>query len=107
MMGNGAGMPYATIAQSVFAILLGKEPAAVIPALRIEHRMAQLTGTYETYRGIETIAVINKGGLLYTKSTDPITTATTLTPTATHWPMRSRSRKKSTPSAIDTIGLMK
>ena len=80
MMGNGAGMPYATIAQSVFAILLGKEPAAVIPALQIESRMAQLTGTYATYRGIETIQVVNKGGLLYTEATDPITTATTLTP---------------------------
>jgi CubicO group peptidase (beta-lactamase class C family) len=80
MMGNGAGMPYATIFQSIFAILLGKEPAAVIPALQIEDRMAQLTGTYETYRGIETIRVINKGGLLYTEATDPVSTATTLTP---------------------------
>lgn len=80
MMGNGAGMPYATIAQSVFAILLGKVPAAVIPALQIESRMAQLTGRYETYRGIEPITVINKGGLLYTKATDPVTTTTTLTP---------------------------
>ncbi|MCB0128515.1 MAG: hypothetical protein KDE58_39895, partial [Caldilineaceae bacterium] len=74
------GMPYATIAQSVFAILLGKEPAAVIPALQIENRMEQLTGTYETYRGIETLKVVNKGGLLYTESTDPVSTATTLTP---------------------------
>ena len=80
MMGNGAGMPYATIFQSVFAILLGKDPAAVIPTLQIESRMAQLTGRYETYRGIETITVINKGGLLYTKATDPVTTTTTLTP---------------------------
>lgn len=80
MMGNGAGMPYATIAQSVFAILLGKEPAAVIPALLIENRMNQLTGTYETYRGIETVRVVNKGGLLYTEATDPITTVTTSTP---------------------------
>ena len=80
MMGNGAGMSYATIAQSVFALLLGKEPAAVMPTLQIEDRMAQLTGSYETYRGIETISVINQGGLLYTKATDPITRATTLTP---------------------------
>lgn len=80
MMGNGAGMPYATIAGSVFAILLGKEPAAAIPALQIESRMAKLTGTYKTYRGIETIKVVSKGGLLYTKATDPVTTATTLTP---------------------------
>lgn len=80
MMGNGAGMPYATIAQSVFALLLGKEPAAVLPALQIESRMAQLTGTYETYRGIETIRVINKGGLLYAEATDPVTTTTMLTP---------------------------
>lgn len=80
MMGNGAGMPYATIFQSVFAILLGKDPAAVIPALQIESRMAQLTGRYETYRGIEVIRVINQGGLLYTKATDPVSTTTTLTP---------------------------
>ncbi|MEZ4863872.1 MAG: serine hydrolase [Caldilineaceae bacterium] len=80
MMGNGAGMPYATIAGSVFAILLGKEPAAVIPALQIESRMDQLTGTYETYRGVEPIKVVNKGGLLYTEATDPVSTATTLTP---------------------------
>lgn len=80
MMGNGAGMPYATIFQSVFAILLGEEPATVIPALQIENRMDQLTGTYETYRGVETIQVVNKGGLLYTKVTDPVSSTTTLTP---------------------------
>ncbi|MEZ4657277.1 MAG: serine hydrolase [Caldilineaceae bacterium] len=80
MMGNGAGMPYATIAQSIFAILLGKEPAAVIPALQIESRMNQLTGTYETYRGIETISVVNKGGMLYAAAADPISATTIMTP---------------------------
>lgn len=80
MMGNGAGMPYATLAESVFAILLGQEPTDVIPALQIERRMDRLTGTYETYRGVETFTVLKKAGMLYTESTDPVTTATALTP---------------------------
>lgn len=80
MMGNGAGMPYGTIAGGVFALLLGKEPAEAVPALRIERRMEQLTGTYATYRGVETLTVLNKNGMLYAEQADPFTAATTLTP---------------------------
>ncbi|MEZ4679901.1 MAG: serine hydrolase [Caldilineaceae bacterium] len=112
MMGNGAGMPYATIFQSVFAILLGKEPAAVIPALQIEHRMAQLTGTFETYRGIETIKVVNKGGLLYPEVTDPVTPTTTVTPlipedptlTSTHFYTLSNGVKSPVEFWVDAQG---
>lgn len=80
MMGNGAGMPYDTISQGIFAILLGKEPANVIPTLQTEARMKQLTGTYQTYREIETITVVNKGGMLYLEQSDEVMSTTSSTP---------------------------
>ncbi len=39
MMGNSSGMPYSEIAESVFALLVGKDPMQAIPALKIKARM--------------------------------------------------------------------
>ena len=80
MMGNSSGIPYSTIAQSVFALMLNKVPIQVIPALRIKDKMMRLTGTYQTYRGLETIHVVNQRGMLYTEYRSPLTPATSLTP---------------------------
>jgi CubicO group peptidase (beta-lactamase class C family) len=73
MMGNASGMSYAPIAESLFALLLGQEPEAVIPALRIRRQLGQLVGRYQTYRGIEQLEVLEKGGMLYLKSTSRLT----------------------------------
>ena len=80
MMGNSSGMPYATIAESVFALLLEKIPADVIPAMKIKDRLEHLTGIYKIYRGLETIRVVNRQGMLYTEYKSPLTLATSLTP---------------------------
>jgi len=80
MMGNTSGMDYATIAESVLAILMGKDPAEEIPGLYIRERMKRLTGSYEVYRGLERLKVVSKGGLLYLEVKSPRTERTTLTP---------------------------
>jgi CubicO group peptidase (beta-lactamase class C family) len=80
MMGNSSGMDYATIAESVFAILLGRDPEEAIPGLYIRERMKRLMGSYEVYRGLERLKVVSRGGLLHLETTSPRTEATTLTP---------------------------
>jgi CubicO group peptidase (beta-lactamase class C family) len=80
MMGNSSGMDYATIAESVFAILMGKRPEDSIPALLIRERMQRLQGSYEVYRGLERLKVVSRGGLLYLEEESPWTEQKTLTP---------------------------
>lgn len=73
-------MDYSTIAESIFALPMGKEPANVIPALAIRERMQRLTGSYEVYRGLEKLKVVSRGGLLHLEVTSPRTGKTNLTP---------------------------
>jgi CubicO group peptidase (beta-lactamase class C family) len=80
MMGNSSGMDYATIAESVLAILMGEDPAEALPGLYIRERMKRLTGSYEVYRGIERLKVVNRGGLLYLEEKSRRTEKTSLTP---------------------------
>jgi CubicO group peptidase (beta-lactamase class C family) len=80
MMGNSAGMSYPAIAESVFAILMGMDPVDVIPALVIRERMQRLTGSYEVYRGLERLKVVNRGGLLHLEVTSQRTERKTYTP---------------------------
>jgi CubicO group peptidase (beta-lactamase class C family) len=65
MMGNGPGMSYGTIAETVFALMLGRDPDEALPANGIRTRMDRLLGSYATYRGLETLKVYKRGGLLY------------------------------------------
>ena len=80
MMGNSSGMSYETIAESLLAILMGKDPAEAVPALKIRQRMNRLQGSYEVYRGLERLRVVNKGGLLHLEETSRRTGRTTATP---------------------------
>ncbi len=80
MMGNSSGMDYATIAESVLAILMGKDPSEAIPGLYIRERMQRLMGSYEVYRGLERLKVVSRGGLLYLEEKSPRTEKTNLTP---------------------------
>ncbi|MEM7501178.1 MAG: serine hydrolase [Pseudomonadota bacterium] len=70
MMGNGGGMSYAPIAESIFAILLGETPENVIPALYIPRRMERLTGSYSTYRDVQRVDVVKDGGTLWLRYDD-------------------------------------
>jgi CubicO group peptidase (beta-lactamase class C family) len=87
MMGNSSGMSYSIIAESVFAILMGIDPGEAIPALVIRERMQRLMGSYETYRGLENLKVVNRGGLLYLEEKSRRTDNTTLTPLIPKDPM--------------------
>jgi len=78
MMGNSASLPYEDIAESVFAVLLGKDPYEAIPRLTMKRRMYRLTGTYDLYKGIERVRVVKKAGMLYLESKTPF--AETLQP---------------------------
>ena len=80
MMGNSSGMDYATIAESVLAILMGKVPAEAIPGLVIRERMKRLMGSYEVYRGLERLEVVSRGGLLHLETKNRRTEKTTFTP---------------------------
>ncbi len=73
MMGNGPGMAYGRIAESVLAVLMGLDPDEVLPGNRIRKRMDRLTGSYATYRKLETLKVFTRNGLLYMGEQEPAT----------------------------------
>jgi hypothetical protein len=73
MMGNSGGMDYATIAESVLAILMDKNPDDVIPSLGVRKRMTRLEGAYAIYEDIESLDVVKEGGMLYLKQEDDLT----------------------------------
>ena len=78
MMGNSASLPYEDIAEGVFAVLLGMDPYEAVPRLAIKRRMDRLTGRYEIYKGIESVDVVKRLGMLYLESRTPF--AETLQP---------------------------
>ena len=65
MMGNGPGLPYGVIAETVLALMMGRDPDEALPGNAIRKRMDRLVGTYAIYRGLETLKVWKRGGLLY------------------------------------------
>lgn len=71
MMGNSAKIPYEEIAESCLSILLGLEPVESVPSILIKGKMNRLTGSYETYKGIEKVNVVKKGGMLYLETETP------------------------------------
>ncbi len=70
MLGNGDGMSYETIAESVLALLMGLDPDEVLPRSRIRKRMDRLVGNYATYGKVETLKVLKRNGLLHMKRED-------------------------------------
>jgi CubicO group peptidase (beta-lactamase class C family) len=74
MAANTSQPPFAMIAEGVFASLLGKDPEE-LPALRLREHMRRLIGTYEVYRGLERVRVLNRSGALYLEQKDPFTDA--------------------------------
>jgi len=59
---------------------MGQNPVEVLPALKIKEKMKNLTGTYKTYRELETIEVLIENGMLYLKQEFPLTSAINMTP---------------------------
>jgi len=75
MMGNSAKLPYEEVAESIFASMMGLDPSEVVPSIKVKDSMSRLTGTYETYMGVEKVRVVKRGGLLYLEQKDLFTDA--------------------------------
>ncbi len=76
MAANTSRPPFATIADGVFAALMGKDPYKH-PHLVLRDKMRSLTGEYQIHMGLEKLRVINKGGLLYIEQRDSFLDAQT------------------------------
>ncbi|MDP2900399.1 MAG: serine hydrolase [Candidatus Bathyarchaeota archaeon] len=76
MAANTSRPPFATIADGIFAALMGKDPYSH-PHLRLREKMRSLTGEYQTHMGLEKLRVISRGGLLYLEQRDHFVDATT------------------------------
>ncbi len=70
MAANTSRPPFATIADGIFAALMGQNPYAH-PHLELREKMRNLIGDYQIHMGLEKLRVINKGGLLYIEQKDP------------------------------------
>jgi len=78
MMANSAAPPWGDIAEGIFCTLLGLDPHEAVLGLYVKKTLRKLSGAYETYKGIESVEVQYKGGMLYLSSKTPFTD--TLTP---------------------------
>jgi CubicO group peptidase (beta-lactamase class C family) len=76
MAANTSRPPFATIADGVFAALMGRDPYEH-PHLKLRDRMKSLTGEYHIHMGLEKLKVVNRGGLLYIEQKDPFLDALT------------------------------
>jgi CubicO group peptidase (beta-lactamase class C family) len=63
-VGNAEG---GFIAQAILASLLGKNPSEDHPALRLELKLRQLVGSYQTFKGINKAEIVKIGQQLYFK----------------------------------------
>lgn len=64
MASNSAGFPYDEFSQTIYALLLGRSPDDV-PSIKVRSKMDMLCGHYTTYKGVDNLEVVNRGGMLY------------------------------------------
>ena len=69
---NAASESAYLLASVVLLLFMGKDPMKLIPVFEMEKRLAQLTGEYQTYKGIEKVSVVKKGGVLFLESKDKL-----------------------------------
>ncbi|MFB6235866.1 MAG: serine hydrolase [Halopenitus sp.] len=62
----------AALGEGVFATIMGEEPAEAVPFFHRRDRFDQLTGKYESYRGIMRAAVVEDGGTLRVELASPM-----------------------------------
>ncbi|MCS7364171.1 MAG: serine hydrolase [archaeon GB-1867-035] len=67
---NVGDFPHFTVVQGILAALMGRDPEKEIPTFKIEKKLNMLSGSYETYKGIIRINIVNRGGLLYLERKD-------------------------------------
>ncbi|MGC9779711.1 MAG: serine hydrolase [Candidatus Heimdallarchaeota archaeon] len=66
--GNVGQTQGSIITQAIFATLLGKNPLEDHPTLRLDSKIEQLVGTYQTFKGINKAEIIKNGQQLYFKN---------------------------------------
>jgi hypothetical protein len=64
MASNSAGFPYDEFAQTLYAIILGRDTEDV-PYVKVRKKMNMLCGHYSTYMGVDNAEVVSRGGMLY------------------------------------------
>ncbi len=65
--GNVGNTQSGLIAQAILANLLGKNPFEDHPTMRLESKLNQLVGSYETFKGINKAEIVKMGQQLYFK----------------------------------------
>ncbi|NPE07400.1 MAG: serine hydrolase [Asgard group archaeon] len=65
--GNVGNTQGGLIAQAILTSLLGKNPFEDHPALRLESKLNQLVGSYQTFKGINKAEIVKMGQQLYFK----------------------------------------
>jgi CubicO group peptidase (beta-lactamase class C family) len=66
--GNIGAAPCSMLCDFILSVLLGKNPMVEHPTLSLDSKLGQLVGQYSSYKGLNKIEVLKKGGLLYLKS---------------------------------------
>ena len=72
LLANGSGYPLSQLGMYGLAIMLGEDPER-LPFVRTDRALAELTGTYETYRGTMRAQVKRMGDLLSLEIRDKYT----------------------------------
>ncbi len=72
LLANGSGYPLSQLGMYGLSLLLGENPD-VLPFVRNERALAELAGTYETYRGTMRVEVVWKGDFLFLEIRDRYT----------------------------------
>ena len=60
------------VASAVLMLFMGMDPMKLIPAFEMEKKLNQLTGEYQTYKGIAKVSVARKGGVLFLESKEKL-----------------------------------
>jgi len=72
LLANGSGYPLSQLGMYGLAIMLGEDPER-LPFVKTDRALAELTGTYETYRGTMRAQVKRMGDLLSLEIRDKYT----------------------------------
>lgn len=60
------------VASVVLLLFMGMDPKKLIPYFEMEKRFDQLTGEYQTYKGITKVSIVRKGGILFLESKEKL-----------------------------------
>ncbi len=65
--GNMGSVPGAIITQAILMLLQDKDPQTDHPMLRLDNKLSQFVGEYQSYKGMSKLEIIKRGLILYYK----------------------------------------